>query len=239
MKRRSKNQLNVSEVNKRDSEREGLKRPSKTQLNVSEMNERDSGRERLKKHSKVNIAPLKTLPNALINLYTGDTPQDHEFRKNIRQYNCLFQLTSFGAKEVVAHGWNPSVIIQGQIYHFIGSLMPDQDQQSKFLLIYFMDPHDSIDLRMSILQDAGIQRDTVEMLENMIRLNNPYIDSLVMTTERIRDLPEASIVIDPNYRPPLEHERRFNTQTANVVAVLIPKSNQPAATSRHIVLSVR
>lgn len=147
---------------------------------------------------KVNIAPLKTLPNALINLHTGDTPQDHEFRKNIRQYNCLFQLTSFGAKEVVAHGWNPSVIIQGQIYHFIGSLMPDQDQQSKFLQIYFMDPHDSIELRMSILQDAGFQRDIVEKLENMIRLNNPYIDSLVMTMERIRDLSEASIVIYPN-----------------------------------------
>lgn len=51
---------------------------------------------------------------------------------------------------------------------------------------------------MSILQDAGIQRDIVEMLENMIRLNNPYIDSLVMTMERIRDLSEASMVIYPN-----------------------------------------
>ncbi|XP_032892394.1 RNA-binding protein 25-like [Amblyraja radiata] len=94
---------------------------------------------------KVIIAPLKTLPNALINLYTGDTPQAHEFRKDIRQYNCLFQLTSFGAKEVVAHGWNPSVIIQSQIHHFISSLMPDLDQQSKFLQIYFMDPQDSIE----------------------------------------------------------------------------------------------
>ncbi|XP_055514228.1 uncharacterized protein LOC129710949 [Leucoraja erinacea] len=188
---------------------------------------------------KVNIAPLKTLPNALLNLYTGDTPQAHEFQKNIRQYNCLFQFTSFGAKEVVSHGWNPSVIIQGQIHHFIGSLMPDQDQQSKFLQIYFMDPQDSIGLRMSILQDAGIQRDTVEMLENMIRLNNPYIHSLVMAMERIRDLPEASIVIDPNYRPPFQHERRFNTQTANEVAVIIASSNEPVATSHHIVLRRR
>ncbi|XP_055521948.1 uncharacterized protein LOC129716088 [Leucoraja erinacea] len=92
---------------------------------------------------------------------------------------------------------------------------------------------------MSILQDAGIQRDTVEMLENMIRLNNPYIHSLVMAMERIRDLPEASIVIDPNYRPPFQHERRFNTQTANEVAVLIANSNEPVATSRHIVLRRR
>lgn len=61
-----------------------------------------------------------------------------------------------------------------------------------------MDPHDSIELRMSILPDAVIQMDIVEMLENMIRLNNLYIDSLVMTMERIRDLSEASIVIYPN-----------------------------------------
>ncbi|XP_078251661.1 uncharacterized protein LOC144591268 isoform X1 [Rhinoraja longicauda] len=190
---------------------------------------------------KVNIAPLCTLPDELMKLYTIDTPQAKEFRKNIRQYNCLFQMTSFGAKEVVPPrpGWSPSVIIQGQIHHYIGPLMPDLDQPSQFLQIYFMDPQDSVELRMGILQDAGIQREIVEMLENLMRLNNPYINSIKVAKDRIRDLPEASIVIDPDRRPPFEHERRFNRQIANEVAVIIPNNNEPEATSRHIILKER
>ncbi|XP_078280432.1 uncharacterized protein LOC144607444 [Rhinoraja longicauda] len=92
---------------------------------------------------------------------------------------------------------------------------------------------------MGILQDAGIQREIVEMLENLMRLNNPYINSIKVAKDRIRDLPEASIVIDPDRRPPFEHERRFNRQIANEVAVIIPNNNEPEATSRHIILKER
>lgn len=55
--------------------------------------------------------------------------------------------------------------------------MPGPDQQSRFLQIYFMDPQDSIELRMGILQNAGIQREVVAMLERLIRQNNPYIET--------------------------------------------------------------
>ncbi|XP_059168222.1 uncharacterized protein LOC131950184 [Physella acuta] len=187
---------------------------------------------------KVNMANLPPLPHELQRLFSSNQPDAREFRKNIRQYNCLFQMTSFGGKEVFSQkrGWNPSVIIQGQIHHYIGSLIPEPHKQAQFLQIYFLDPQDSVKLRMDILENGGIQRDIVELLEGVFRTYNPYVRSLTLAKEQIKDIPEARIVIDPNRRPSQEHERRFNAQAANEVAVILENNNSPEVTSRHVVL---
>ncbi|XP_059156649.1 uncharacterized protein LOC131941421 [Physella acuta] len=185
---------------------------------------------------KVNMANLPPLPHELQRLFSSDQPDAREFRKNIRQYNCLFQMTSFGGKEVFSQkrGWNPSVIIQGQIHHYIGSLIPEPHKQAQFLQIYFLDPHDRVKLRMDILENGGIQRSIVELLEGVFRTYNPYVRSLTLANEQIKDIPEARIVIDPNRRPSQEHERRFNAQAANEVAVILENNYSPEVTSRHV-----
>ena len=59
-------------------------------------------------------------------------------------------MTSFGCKEVQTHGWNPNFKIQGQFCHFIGSLLPNDSETSKFLQIYFLDDSDQVKSRMTI-----------------------------------------------------------------------------------------
>lgn len=50
--------------------------------------------------------------------------------------------------------WNPSVIIKGQIYHYIGHLMPDLNQKAK-CIHYFMDSQGSTELSKGILHNDG------------------------------------------------------------------------------------
>jgi hypothetical protein len=48
-------------------------------------------------------------------------------------------MTSFGCtKEIREKGFMPTFKIQGQVYHRIGSLMPVEDEEPKFLQLYFV-----------------------------------------------------------------------------------------------------
>ena len=76
-------------------------------------------------------------------------------------------------------------------------------------------------------------------MENILRQHNEYIRTLRQAKEHIRHIPEAVITISPDRRPNGEHERRFNQQIANEVAVVIQTNNEPAITSRHIVITQR
>ena len=61
------------------------------------------------------------------------------FQENIRRYNSCFQMTSFGTtKEIKELSYMPTFKIQGQVYHHIGSLLPLQNEEPKFLQVYFV-----------------------------------------------------------------------------------------------------
>ena len=44
-------------------------------------------------------------------------------------------MTSFGAENEIANGWTPSIYIQGQIHHWIGPLIPENNDP-KYIQIY-------------------------------------------------------------------------------------------------------
>ena len=82
-------------------------------------------------------------PQAFLkHLYEGIDSNGKHFLTNIRKYNSVFQMTSFGCNEVSMAGFNPSFRIQGQVYHLIGSIVPTQGESPKFAQIYFIDDHE-------------------------------------------------------------------------------------------------
>ena len=84
----------------------------------------------------ISLQLFPRLPSDLEDLTSGMTPESKHFLANIRKYNSCFSMTSFGHKEAVVSGWNPSFRIQGQAFHLIGSLLPDSDNQPKFLQVF-------------------------------------------------------------------------------------------------------
>lgn len=96
---------------------------------------------------KVCLPNLQEPPQPIKNLLTNNHPLSGHFLTNIRKYNSLFQMTSFGAKEIREGNFMPTFKIEGQVYHLIGSLLPSSGQNPQFLQIYFISDADQLSLR--------------------------------------------------------------------------------------------
>ena len=93
----------------------------------------------------VELPNLQQVPDALKSLFINNSEASKEFQKNIRGYNCAFSCTSIGIN--LDHDLASSrkgiytFRIQGQMYHRIKSLLPDNDHQDQpvYAQIYFQD----------------------------------------------------------------------------------------------------
>lgn len=112
---------------------------------------------------KVKLPALNSPPEPLLSLVSGITSESKHFLKNIRQYNSCFQMTSFGATNVISDNFMPTFKIQGQLYHRAGSLLPLPTSEHKFLQIYFIgNSNDQVNQRCAI--NTGLRRGIVESL---------------------------------------------------------------------------
>ena len=96
----------------------------------------------------------------LQHLYEGIDSSGKHFLGNIRKYNSVFQMTSFGCNEISMAGFNPSFRIQGQVYHLIGSIVPTQGESHKFAQIYFIGDEDTEVATRSAIVD-GLKPDII------------------------------------------------------------------------------
>uniref|UniRef100_A0A1I8NL57 Helitron helicase-like domain-containing protein n=1 Tax=Musca domestica TaxID=7370 RepID=A0A1I8NL57_MUSDO len=87
---------------------------------------------------KVKLTPLTPPPDALNSLLSGSGRDSKHFLAHIQKYNNCFQMTSFGATNVIRDIFMTIFKIQGQLYHRAGSLLPVPGDDYKFLHFYFM-----------------------------------------------------------------------------------------------------
>ncbi|GJS85386.1 hypothetical protein Tco_0751927 [Tanacetum coccineum] len=98
-----------------------------------------------------------------------------QFMEHILAYNHMFAMTSFGAKidHPVNKGWGPYVFkISGQIYHWIGSLCPEEGHRLRFLQLYVYDIRDELSNIMHHF--GGLDESTLnpEIVEGLIHVLN-------------------------------------------------------------------
>ena len=60
--------------------------------------------------------------------------------------------------------------VHSQVYHFIGSLLPNERQAPKFAQLYIYDTENEMRNRLNIMQDLY-----VTILQNMLNAVNPYV----------------------------------------------------------------
>ncbi|UYV76675.1 hypothetical protein LAZ67_14001698 [Cordylochernes scorpioides] len=168
-------------------------------------------------NGKVRLPLIDLPPEPLRSLLSGENSDSVNFLRNIRKYNSCFQMPSFGAENQTHSVTFPTTFsIQGQVYHRIGSLMPSENQPSRFLQIYFVGNDDD-----DIQTDRRCQQ----------------IQEYVFKTA-LENLPSDAyrVVVNADRTPPGQHPRRYNAPTANEVAVVLA-GNQFG--SRDIVLHQR
>uniref|UniRef100_UPI0035901195 uncharacterized protein n=1 Tax=Myxine glutinosa TaxID=7769 RepID=UPI0035901195 len=185
---------------------------------------------------KVILTPYPALPPFLNELISGTDATSRHFLANIRRYNGSFAMTSFGHKDAAVQGWNPSFRIQGQAFHRIGSLLPPEEGQPKFLQVYFLDSHaDELTARNHSSLNPHILRNLTIWFHD----NNHLIRQLKTAHDVLAEgsnNEERQIIIREDKRPHGEHARRYNAQSAPEVAILM--DNEPT-NPRDIVLRLR
>nr|GEV91677.1 DNA helicase [Tanacetum cinerariifolium] len=95
---------------------------------------------------RIHMQPSEDLPEYFKNLL-----QNKHFMENIRAYNQMFAMTSFGAQidESINHERGPYVFkVSGQVYHWIGSLCPPPGESLRFLQLYIYDTDHEVENRM-------------------------------------------------------------------------------------------
>ena len=131
--------------------------------------------------SKGNVKSdeLPPLQAFLLHLYEGISKH---FLANIRKYNSVFHMTSFGCNEVSMAGFNPSFRIQGQVYHLIGSIIPTQGESPKFAQIYFIGNENLEVATRSAIMD-GLKPDIIRGINRLLHENNRYVEMFKVAKE--------------------------------------------------------
>ncbi|CAG9771498.1 unnamed protein product [Ceutorhynchus assimilis] len=170
---------------------------------------------------KVQLPVIEPYPEPLKSLLTRHHPMSEHFLSSVRQYNGCFQMTSFGAKEIKEGNYMPPFKVQGQVYHRIGSLLPDPQQNPAFLQIYFVcDDDRECDLRCGIFN--GLKPELVFQLQKMLHKINKYIIDFKAAIDSVPvGQTDFKVIISANKMPIGEHPGRFNVPVSKEVAVLI------------------
>ena len=102
-------------------------------------------------HGKIELDPLP-VDKTLKKLALGDSPESKYYRKHINKINTGFQFATIGIKQKKQKaGGTPNIIIQGHVYHRIGSIEPNEGETPKFLQIYFNDIENEVENRKAIV----------------------------------------------------------------------------------------
>ncbi|KAJ0509074.1 putative helitron helicase-like domain-containing protein [Helianthus annuus] len=106
--------------------------------------------------------------------------QDSQFLDNIRTYNNMFSMTSFGAEvdDTINDGRGPYVFkISGQVSHWIGSLCPPPNEKPRFLQMYIYDTENEISNRLRFFNNSdhhNLSDSIVGTLSQMLNTYNGY-----------------------------------------------------------------
>ncbi|XP_061394301.1 uncharacterized protein LOC133329850 [Musca vetustissima] len=128
-------------------------------------------------NGKIVLPQLLPPPQPLLSLMTGSHLDSQHFLRNIRKYNSAFQMTSFGASNVMK-------FVEGQIYHRMGSLLPSSNEDPNCLQIYFIGQADEQVQQRQRYNPETNQR-VVADLQEMFHGRN----ELIRTFKQARDDP--------------------------------------------------
>ncbi|KAF3646754.1 hypothetical protein FXO38_19007 [Capsicum annuum] len=116
------------------------------------------------------------VPTQFYDLFFSRSKVAQEFHKHIRGYNNIFSFTSFGVQldnDLASSRQRVYTFrAQGQIYHDIPSLIPNNDT-TRYFQLYFFDTENEICNRISKLKEANLFEEVVAIIRQIMDVN-PY-----------------------------------------------------------------
>jgi len=183
---------------------------------------------------KVILTPFPRPPEDILKRWKGQGPDDLLFKQHSRDLNNALCFSSIQVNQRHFAGYNPSVIFQGQMKHFVGPLLPDDGSTPKFAQLYCFDPALETTQRFANMTIptglSSTKKETLKKLlkemQDIIKRENPFVKDFLMILElENENVLDGTLVISASARPAGEHVRRYNAPTAfSEVSVLTNES---------------
>ncbi|KAL5193323.1 hypothetical protein HKD37_20G055561 [Glycine soja] len=140
----------------------------------------------------VKLPLLQNPPKHLQRLLFDDNIIDSKnYQHNIRAYNMMFAFTFVGIKldkSINDSRRPPTIRIQDQPCHRIGSLLLMPGKEPKFAQLYIFDTENEVQNRINAMsQHSGIQSHIVSRLSHMLDEHNAHAKGFRMARDRLAD----------------------------------------------------
>ncbi|PKY59706.1 hypothetical protein RhiirA4_482684 [Rhizophagus irregularis] len=156
-----------------------------------------------------------------------------------RAYNGILACSSFGASiDESFQGQGVSNFkIHGQIYHRIGSLMPDEGQKPVFVQLYIYDTDHENSNQFRIMRD--LNGEILKNLQNMLDTYNPYIQNFRQVRDLLQNDADSAEISMRIYCDRSNDACRYNAPAASDVAVImVGDGYEVEPSNRDIVLNL-
>ncbi|GJV81517.1 DNA helicase PIF1, ATP-dependent [Tanacetum coccineum] len=197
--------------------------------------------------------PMHTCPNCHATMWENKvarvpkhtcTIEYSKFRDQIRIYNSMFCFTSFGAKidHSINKGRAPYTFrINGQNYHRMGTLLPQEGIQPKFAQLYFFDTQNEVRNRTS----AFVDKETCDVVDEhivqrLIRMLDEH-STVAKAFRMARDWCNTNNVVDfkLKLRSDRKTTRQYNAPTVAEIAAIIVDDFGDGHSTRDIIVDMK
>ena len=153
---------------------------------------------------KIVLPPFPEPPQAVKDLWFGETPDAKLFKMNSRVFNNAVSLSSLSVRErpegpetPLNSNYAPSVIFHGRVIQRMGPLQAEADAQPCFAQIYVIDQSLETTIRFANMTlprhmsqpDKERMRRILETIQQEIHQRNPFVREF----KQVMDIPEQDI----------------------------------------------
>ncbi|GJY32097.1 DNA helicase [Tanacetum coccineum] len=164
------------------------------------------------------------------------------FQENIRAYNQMFAMTSFGAciDDSVNRRTGPYVFkISGQIYLWIGSLCPQPGNPPRFPQLYIYDTQNEVSHRMRRFLEGGPSQLDPEFVSTLIRLLDEH-NELVRLFRTARDKVESDNVQEFHIRLfSVVRAHEYDLPTSGTLGAIVFENGPNTRTDYDVIIESR
>ena len=191
---------------------------------------------------KISLPPLHPAPRELLGLLTSQDPLGRSFRLHIRNYNSALAMTSVG--RTVNHSINQggggpyTFVLQGQLSHQAGSLLPPEGEPPRYAQLYIYDTDVALDHRMQHPANAQLDRPTLATLQDMLYRVHSGVQLYKQAYELTRTMPpEQQCRIALRFQQNTDRRRYQNPDpSVREIAVILPGDGDTPAGAQDIIL---
>ena len=184
----------------------------------------------------VKLPPIRPPPPYIQELLLGNSPDGRCFKKKARAFNSKLSFASVSMNQYLFPNTRgvPALRISGSIYHNIGAIHPEPEQQAKFLQCFFYESNgdSSLDNFEFSRREISIHNRAFREIEQF----SPFLRSLRLALQTNAQLPLFRLVISDKPPPNTAPQTYNRPTTTEISAIMVGDGDGEEAPSKRDVI---